>query len=142
MNEPKFGLLLDTHVLVWFVLGELSQELSDLLLDAAETEGLAVSPVSAWEIGSLVSDGRPHRPTFDGDAAAWYERALAQPGLREAPFTGAIALGSIRLPGSFHRDPADRLLVATARALDVPIVTRDEKILAYASAGHVKAIPC
>ena len=53
----------------------------------------------------------------------------------------AIGLAASALP-DFHQDPADRLLVATARALDVPILTRDRKILDYAEAGRVKAIAC
>lgn len=53
-----------------------------------------------------------------------------------------VALSASYLPGGLHRDPADRLLIATARALDVPIMTRDERILAYAGQGHVQAIAC
>lgn len=142
MSEPKFRLLLDTHVLVWFVLGTLREDVLDILLEAAELEGLGVSPISAWEIGLLARDGRSDRPRFDPDPAGWYRSALARPGLAEAPFTGAIAMDATRLPGSFHKDPADRFLVATARHLEIAIVTGDKKILAYADAGHVKAIAC
>ena len=58
------------------------------------------------------------------------------------PLTSAIALATAELPNPLHDDPADRLLIATARDLDVPLVTRDARILAYAAAGHVRAIAC
>ena len=67
---------------------------------------------------------------------------MAMPAIRAAEFDGDIAIEAAMLPGDFHRDPADRLLVATARLLDLTIVTSDAKILAYAAAGHVRAIAC
>lgn len=69
------------------------------------------------------------------------ERA-AQQGVRLTPLTPAIAIESSFLPATFHGDPADRLLVATARALPATVVTRDRAILAYAAAGHVQALVC
>ena len=56
--------------------------------------------------------------------------------------TPAIAIDSSYLPGDLHADPMDRLVVATARHLGVPIVTRDRKMIAYADGGHVGVIPC
>ena len=67
---------------------------------------------------------------------------MAGPGIKEAPITPAIAIDASYLPGDFHADPMDRLLVATARHLGMPIITSDRKIIAYAEAGFVRVIPC
>lgn len=142
MSEETGRLLLDTHAFIWFVAGTLASDTVELLLDASGVGGLLVSPITAWEIGLMSRDARSDRPTFDPDPATWYSAAISRPGLAEASFTGAIGLAASFLPGDFHKDPADRLLVATARKLSVPIVTRDRRILDYAAAGHVDAIAC
>lgn len=67
---------------------------------------------------------------------------LAGPAIRPAPLTADIAVGSSALPGDLHGDPADRLIIATARHLGLPEVTRDPRILAYARAGQIAAIEC
>jgi PIN domain nuclease of toxin-antitoxin system len=67
---------------------------------------------------------------------------MAGPGIREAPFHPDIAIDSSWLPGEVHGDPADRLIIATARHLGLPVVTRDRKIIAYAEDGEVAVIPC
>ena len=67
----------------------------------------------------------------------WIEQALAYPGVRLLNLTPQIAVESTRLPGDFHRDPADQIIVATVRVLNVPLVTADERILAY---PHVRAV--
>ena len=112
----------------------------DAILTAGRGEGVFVSPVSAWEIGMLSRLGGG--PQFLPDAGAWFARLMTAPGIRPAPFTASIAIGSSHLPGAPHRDPADRLLIATARALTLPIVTRDEKIIAYAAGGFVQVVVC
>ena len=106
---------------------------------AAASDGVLVSAVSAWEIGILVAKGRL---ALMPSAAVWMARFLAQPGVREVELAVDCALRSSFLPGALHGDPADRMLVATARELGCPIVTRDRRILDYARAGHVEAIPC
>jgi PIN domain nuclease of toxin-antitoxin system len=73
---------------------------------------------------------------------AWFRSFISNPGVRLAPLTPEIAIESKFLPPPIHNDPADRLLIATARALQMPIVTRDRRILDYARAGGVAAIPC
>ncbi len=67
---------------------------------------------------------------------------MAAPGVRIATFTPAIALAVSSLPGILHSDPADRMLISTARHLDVPIVTSDRKIIDYGAQGLVKVLPC
>jgi len=133
-------LLLDTHVVLWLDSGMALAEGAIAQIDAAAAASrLFVSPVSAWEIGLLVSKGRV---SFDLPAAAWLDRFLALPGLRMAPLTAQIALASSFLPAPFHSDPADRLLVATARQIGCRIVSRDSQIQRYADEGHVGCLQC
>lgn len=140
-GEPK--LLLDTHALVWTATGTIESPAADAIVAAAQAGGVLVSSVSAWELGLLARprSGVP-RMTLTPTPEGWFDMLFAQPGFCEAPLTVAIALGASRLPGQFHQDPADRLLVATARELDVPFVTRDRRILAYGEAGHLRTIAC
>jgi PIN domain nuclease of toxin-antitoxin system len=69
-----------------------------------------------------------------------FARALREPGFKESPITSEIALAAYELPEPFHKDPADRLIVATARRLDAPIVTVDRRILGYSRLGYVATI--
>ncbi len=133
-------LLLDTHAVLWLDSGERMKGEALLAIDAAAQEGaVLISPVSAWEIGLLV---RKRRISLDLGALDWFERFLALPGVLLTPLTASAAITSSELPEPFHGDPADRLLVASARELDCPIVTRDRKILEYAESGAVQAIAC
>ncbi len=136
-------LLLDTHALVWAMTGTIRGRAADLIVEAGLEEGILVSPVSAWELGLLARPtSGPPRIRLEPDPERWFEAVLAKPTIKEAALTATMALAASSLPGDFHRDPADRLLVATARELDVPIVTRDRRILAYAADGEVRAIAC
>ena len=133
-------LLLDTHAVLWLDSGERMESQALQAIDAAAQEGtVLISPVSAWEIGLLVVK---RRISLDIDSLAWFERFLALPGVRLTPLTVAAAINSSALPEPFHGDPADRLLVASARELACPIVTRDRRILEYAGTGTVQAIAC
>lgn len=144
MNSSLRGALLDTHAAIWFFDGTLDPAVAERLILAGGTGGLYVSPVSAWEIGLLARPRgeRPPRMTFEPSPERWFEKLLAMPIVREAPFTASIAISSSSLPGSLHDDPADRLLIATARELNVPFVTRDQRILDYGAANHVQVIAC
>ncbi|MFN3512243.1 MAG: type II toxin-antitoxin system VapC family toxin [Phenylobacterium sp.] len=137
--------LLDTCAAIWLANGDpLAPGVNAVLMHAALANGVFVSPVSAWEIGLLSRprNGGPPQLQFLPDAKTWFARLMAAPGVREAPFTAAAAIDSAHLPGELHGDPADRLLIATARHMGAPIVTRDQKIIAYGQAGHVAVIPC
>ena len=111
-------------------------------IDMAQGDNaILISPVSAWEIGLLAR--RAKDPSlFRPDIRTWFDRVRRAHGISQAAFDFDVGLGASSLPGVFHNDPGDRLLVATARQLGVPIVTRDRLILAYAEAGHVVAIAC
>lgn len=74
------------------------------------------------------------------EVGEWIAQALALPGVTLIPIEPAIAIDAVRLPGKFQADPADRFIVATARHLQVPLLTADRKILAYSEAGRVRAV--
>ncbi len=85
----------------------------------------------------LVSKGRL---TLNRDVGEWIGSAIALPGIRLAPLSPEIAVASTRLPGEINNDPADRIIVATARHLGVPLVTADENLLSYGDQGHLKTV--
>ena len=133
------GLLLDTCAIIFVAENQPIDLLARQEITAASVVGgVLVSPVSAWEIGHLAAKGGF---AFLPDPKAWFQSFMVNPGVRLAPLTPEMAIESSFLP-PLHADPADRLLIATARAVQVPIVTRDRRILAYAQAGLVTAIPC
>jgi PIN domain nuclease of toxin-antitoxin system len=128
-------ILLDTHSLVWWVNGD--RKLSSIARAAIEAEGpgqVFVSSISIWEIALLIKFGRLH---FAADLSDWLARVEALPGIRFVPIDNEIALAAVNLPDNFHKDPADRLIVATARKMMVQIVTADRKIRDY---PHIRTI--
>jgi len=128
-------ILLDTHVWVWWVHGDERLTANQLeIIQANETDTIGVSAISCWEIAKFVERGRLELPV---PLEEWFEQALGYPGIRILELTPEIAVESTRLPGEFHRDPADQIIVATARILKCSLVTSDERILDY---PYVKAI--
>jgi PIN domain nuclease of toxin-antitoxin system len=133
------GLLLDTCAAIWLATGApMATAARKAIVAAALDAGVLVSSATAWEIGLLSRRGLQFLP----DPKSWFRTLLGMNGVRLAPLTPDIAIDSSLLPGEVHGDPADRMLIATARSLGVPIVTRDRLILAYAKAGQVKALAC
>lgn len=137
-------LLLDTCALIWLInRTPIQPPALEEIERAARDDVLVVSTASAWEVGLLSRRiGRSDGLQFTPDPKTWFVRALTAPGLRLAPLTPDIAIDASHLPGELHGDPADRLIIATARHLGAAIVTRDRKILDYAAAGFVGAIAC
>ncbi len=134
-------LLFDTCTAIWTTEGDPIGREAVLALDEVTDAGerFFVSLITAWERGLLVSRGRITSPL---SPKAWFERLMARPEIEILPLTHDILTDSSFLPGDIHRDPADRILVATARAFDLTIVTRDRLILDYAQKGHVRALAC
>jgi PIN domain nuclease of toxin-antitoxin system len=122
-------ILLDTHIWVWWVHGDerLIPEHRRLITEN-ESQGLGVSVISCWEVAKLIERGRLTLPCALPD---WIDQALSYPGIRLLELTPRIAVESTQLPGDFHRDPADQILVATARVSGYPLLTVDRRILAY-----------
>ena len=140
-SVPVSQLLLDTHVWFWLVTGnrkQLKAAVVSKLIDAARTAPLAVSVISAWEIGMLVAK---RRLALNVPVDAWIEDATNQPEFDVTGISIRVVQDSLQLPGQFHADPADRFLVATARTLRATLVTRDERIIDYGRAGHVGVMP-
>jgi PIN domain nuclease of toxin-antitoxin system len=141
-SHPR-AVLLDTCAVIWLPRGELGPAIIDLLAHAGSAEGVFVSPVSAWEIGLLANPrGTRTKSEFLPDPIRWFAQVMSQPMIRQASLTAEAAINASLLPPPLHNDPADRLLIATARERSLPIVTRDQKILDYAALGHVQAIAC
>jgi PIN domain nuclease of toxin-antitoxin system len=134
-------LLLDTHTAIWLVGNERIAPAAEEAINAVhETNGmLLVSPITAWEVGLLVLLKRidlfvtPQR---------WFARLLSIPNVRAAELSPDILMASSFLPGRPPRDPADRILLATARDLGATLVTRDRALLQYGEEGQVSTIPC
>lgn len=129
-------ILLDTHVWVWWTHGD--ERLTPAHREQAETHeesGLGVSVISCWEVAKLVEYGRLDLPCALDE---WFDQALAYPGIRLLDLSPRIAAESTRLPGAFHRDPADQIIVATARVHGCALLTADRKILDY---PHVRTLP-
>lgn len=127
--------VLDTHVVVWLVNGDpLSPEALSAIDDAADANGVLIAAITVWEIGMLVAK---NSLVFTSDVREWVDRVLAQRGVMLAPLDPAIAIASTRLPGAIHGDPADRIIIATARGLQATLITADATILAYGAAGYV-----
>ena len=132
------GVVLDTHALVWLLDGNrrLGPDSRALIASAAGRAAVSFSAISAWEIAMLVAKGRLE---LDRDVLDWLANAARLPGIRTAPLSVEISVASTRLPGELHGDPADRLIVATARQLDATLVTADRALLGYAGSGHLEA---
>jgi len=126
-------LLLDTHIALWLDSGDDHLRSSTrALIDSCWQSGgtICLSSVSAWEIALLVDT---RRIELDLPIEAWIARFLERPGVEPAPLGHLAASGSYRLFQLEHRDPADRLLIATAIELASPLVTYDERILRFAT---------
>jgi PIN domain nuclease of toxin-antitoxin system len=137
------GLLIDTCALIWIAALEVGAPVSPVerALDEARDEGLSihVSRMSAWEIGMLAAKGRL---SMTMAPQRWLDQLMASVGMLWADLSVEVLLAASVLPGHPHGDPADRIIVATAREYGLRLVTRDRKILDYAAQGHVMALAC
>lgn len=132
--------LLDTHAWIWLINGDEQLESSKALPfieQAAQSSNVVVSAISLWEVSMLESKGRI---SFSIDCLDWIKRALDAPGISLVPLTPEIAVLSSRLPGEFHGDPADHIIIATALELGASLVTKDRKILRYSESSPLNVI--
>ena len=133
-------LILDTHAFIWLMNGskELSSDVKTLISNVAKQNLIGISAISLWEISMLHARKRIflNQPCLE-----WIERSLEAPGIVVCPLSPKIAAESTALPDEFHGDPADKIIVATARIIGAPLVTKDEKILEYSKDGYLACIP-
>lgn len=131
-------IVLDTCAVIWTATGDpMTRAAIDAINGAAAVGDALVPAIVLWEIPMLVAKGRLR---VGGDVTAWVERVLAIPGFRVVALDGRAALDAATLPGDFHSDPADRFVVATARQLNAPVVTRrDDPGMGRAGHAHVVA---
>lgn len=136
------SLLLDTHAWIWFVAGNLKdfERRTWKAIDRACGRGqCVVSVISVWELGMLQAKGRIRLGLSPDE---WVRQAFDTSPISLVPLSREAALEASSLPGLFHGDPADRLLVATARQLRARFVTADEKILDYSHRKHLNTLAC
>lgn len=121
-------LLLDTHVLLFWLSGgqRLSRRQARAVAAASAEEPLLVSDISLWEIATLASLGRIR---LQRPLRAWLEAAVAPPLVRRISLSPAVAAEVAELPAAFHRDPADRIIVASARTVGATVATMDQRII-------------
>lgn len=134
-------LLLDTHTAIWLVGNKrIAREAEKAINAVHETNGtLLVSPITAWEVGLLVS---LKRIDMLATPQRWFAGLLSIPSVRLVELSPEILIASSFLPGKPPRDPADRILLATARELGATLVTRDRLLLKYGEDGQVSTIAC
>jgi PIN domain nuclease of toxin-antitoxin system len=130
------NLLLDTCAVLWLAQGA---TISAEARRAIAEQDVHVSPISAWEIANLV---RKNRLALTLPVTSWLRQAIE--GMRAAvpALTIDILANSCELPGQPPDDPADRIMIATARDANMIIVTRDAQILGYSRTGYVRAMAC
>ena len=129
-------IVLDTHVWVWFLSNpELLSKKAKKYVDAAVKEkAIMISSISAWEVALLVAR---KRLILTLELSDWMAKSEMLPFFKFIPVDNSAAIRSVNLPQPLHRDPADRIIIATAISLGAPIVTKDEKMLNY---PHVQTI--
>jgi PIN domain nuclease of toxin-antitoxin system len=127
-------ILLDTHTWLWWLHTpeKLSEQARNRLILSENQNDLLVSAISVWEIAVKHHLGKLPLPLAVNE---WFALAKTRPGITIEPLNPLDAIASAQLPGDFHKDPADRILVAIARRYDIELVTCDQKILSY---PHVK----
>ena len=127
--------VLDTQVWLWWNLGtgRLREAQRQAIADN-EATGLGISAISLWEVAKLVEYGRVE---LQMEIGSWFDSVLGHPGVSVLPLTPEIAVESTTLPGDFHSDPFDQIIVATARLNECALVTSDRQIISY---PHVTTI--
>lgn len=129
-------LLLDTCAVLWLAQGA---KMSAEARRAVAERALHVSPITAWEIANLV---RKKRVALAHPVAAWFRRAVDEMQAATPHLSVDILTNSCDLPGDPPNDPADRIMIATARESDMILVTRDRLILEYSRTGYVRTMAC
>lgn len=134
-------LLLDTCAVIWIAEDDtIAPAAKTAMKDAFQNDTpVLISPMTAWEVGMLVARGRL---TLLMRPQQWFARLLQTPGIELADMTPDVLISSSFLPGQPPRDPADRIIAATAREFGCTLITRDKPLLDYGRKGHVSVLAC
>ena len=134
-NQPRY--LLDTHAWLWFVAGDktLKPPIRKLINASMQAGELYLSSISFWEVSMLVAK---KRIMVNCPCLEWINQAAAK--LQIINLTASISVDSCELPDDFHGDPADRIIVASARVENLVLLTRDNNILNYGKKTHVQTL--
>lgn len=139
MSKQDRGILLDTHTWIWLFNGstELSQN-TIRQIDISGNQGkIFISAISVWELSMLMAKNRVN---LSQPIQQWVKNSFSQPGVNLSALLPEVAIESSFLPGEFHGDPADRIIVASARINNLTLLTRDKKILGYGKQGYVNCL--
>ncbi|MBI4533120.1 MAG: type II toxin-antitoxin system VapC family toxin [Candidatus Melainabacteria bacterium] len=136
---PESPIVLDTHVWVWAVMGDknLKPFARELIEQALRKQQVLVPSICIWETGMLWRQGRIQ---LTEPMHRWVREALDKSGFLLAPLTDAVAVEAALLPGDFHSDPADCMIIATARLEKAILLSRDSRMVAYGKSGHVRVM--
>ena len=137
-NDPN-SVLLDTHILIWYVEGDnhLKKQHLDIIEKARQQNKLYISAISIWEITML---SEKERIVLSVTLSEWIDKALSTEGLNIIDLSTNILIESCQLPHYPHKDPADRMIIATARHLSISLMTFDNKMIEYADKGYLTII--
>jgi PIN domain nuclease of toxin-antitoxin system len=136
----KVQLLLDTNAAIFAVEGTLRPAAASLLTEKfRDGETVLLSPITGWELGLLFSRGRLRAAIRPRE---YLRRLTSTPGVAMAALSAEVLMDSSFLPGTPPRDPADRIIAATAREHGYTVMTRDAALLAYAREGYLSAVEC
>lgn len=136
MSRPY---LLDTCAVVWITHNENLAVKAAKAIESCQAGDIHVSVATAWELGMLLARGRIRETR---DAKRWYDGFMHDNRIVEQGLNADLLMASCILPHLNHKDPIDRILIATAREHDLTIITRDRAILDYGAAGHVRTLAC
>jgi len=131
--------LVDTHIWLWHLNGEpsLSTRVKKCIDACALENELYLSAISVWEIAMLVSK---NKIILNTSCQAWINKSLSLPGVSLLPLSPEIAIESCQLPGNFHGDPADRIIVASAKVENLCLISRDKKLSSYCAKHDINIL--
>ena len=139
MIKTSHSVLIDTHILIWMMTS--SEQLHSLdkeqLANAMRHGQLYISAISFWEIAMLARYGRL---ILSIPIEHWINEVLQTPGLHVLELSIPVLLESVQLPEGCHKDPADRMIIASARVYQYPLMSYDKKIIDYAQNGYLKIL--
>ncbi len=129
---------LDTHIIIWYAEGiNLTEKQVSIIDKARDRNALFISSISIWEISMLFNKGKA---VFSMSLNELIDKILSIPGLNLIDLSIPILLESTSLPNYEHRDPADRLIIASSRSNGSYLMTVDKKIINYGDKGYLKIV--